>query len=167
LYPVKIHVNEKVRAAIAYTPEKRAAIEEKFAERRLEEMEKLEKLERLNDKAKEEIAAQIESHTAHMKEQIRKMELIGNEEQAHTMRTRLESMTERKQRKIERLDEKFEKIKEHIDEKEQEKKEHTEEKRERKEERLDKKVKKVEDRVEKSDFFERNRQNEPEPEYED
>jgi hypothetical protein len=79
----KIHVNEKVRAAIAYTPEKKAAIEEKFAERRLEEMEKLEKLERLNDKAKEEIAAQIESHTAHMKEQIRKMELIGNEEQAH------------------------------------------------------------------------------------
>lgn len=63
LYPVKINVNENVRAAASLSAESKAEWATKQVERRLEEAETLAAQGKLDSSARETIEAHIESHT--------------------------------------------------------------------------------------------------------
>ena len=60
LYPIKTQITEPIITAMAVTPEQKAIVETKFAERRLREAEKLDKIGRLTPKIKQEINDRLE-----------------------------------------------------------------------------------------------------------
>lgn len=77
LYPVKVHVTEEVRSAMAVTPQAKAAWETKRIERRLNEAEKV--LTKKNDPATiSALEANIATHTEQIERSIDTLERGGN-----------------------------------------------------------------------------------------
>ncbi|GEM_PF-4692411 len=76
LYPVKIHVNEKIESALTVGQADTARLEVKFALRRLAEVEKLQAEHKLDAKTKTELKANFDSHTAKLEVKLGK---IGKE----------------------------------------------------------------------------------------
>lgn len=70
LYPVKIHVNERVRAALAVTIAAKAKVRAAQAEERLREAERLAALGRIDATMQAKVAAAIESDTARARRTI-------------------------------------------------------------------------------------------------
>jgi hypothetical protein len=64
LYPVKISINESVEVALASGPGKKAEVQARLAERRVEEAETLASEGRLDEQKAQLIAEKIEKHTA-------------------------------------------------------------------------------------------------------
>ncbi|MBP9669541.1 MAG: hypothetical protein KBE09_04615 [Candidatus Pacebacteria bacterium] len=62
LYPIKVHVTEEVRAAVAVQPSAKAAWAIERAERRLDEAAQLNTENRLDDDVREELALAVETH---------------------------------------------------------------------------------------------------------
>lgn len=62
LYPIKVNVNEEVRAALAKTPEKKADVALARAERRIEELNTLAARGELSEEIKTEIDHRIDEH---------------------------------------------------------------------------------------------------------
>ncbi|MEY4744152.1 MAG: hypothetical protein RL272_97 [Candidatus Parcubacteria bacterium] len=70
LYPVKVAVNEELRAALAPTPEAKAAWEAERAERRLAEAEKLAKKGTLKTETRVSLEADFKRHSEKAQEEI-------------------------------------------------------------------------------------------------
>jgi len=64
LYPVKIHVNEPVRLALAFTQERRARTEERFATQRVAEAKELKEQGTLDEETAHVLQKSFETHTA-------------------------------------------------------------------------------------------------------
>ncbi len=62
LYPIKVNVNEEVRAALASTPEKKADVALARAERRIDELNTLAARGELSEEIKTEIDSRIDEH---------------------------------------------------------------------------------------------------------
>lgn len=69
LYPVKTEVNERVRGAVAFTSQSKAAWEVRLVERRLEEMEKL-AARPLSSEAKEATQKNLERYAERVKDRV-------------------------------------------------------------------------------------------------
>lgn len=74
LYPIKTHVNETVRGAVAGTPKAKAEWEVRLAERRLEEVEKLVSTQTALPEVKELAQANLEKSADIVKARIAKFE---------------------------------------------------------------------------------------------
>jgi hypothetical protein len=75
LYPIKTKITEPIETALAITPQAKAEVETKFAERRLKEAEALDKMGRLTPKLDKEISKKFDSHVSDfykIKKQIQK-----------------------------------------------------------------------------------------------
>jgi hypothetical protein len=91
LYPVKIHVNEEVRAAVSVSAEAEAAWEARRAERRLEEAERLQARARLDAEAKAQIATQFEEHSKSFAEKDATVTAEGKTEVSAELKTDFET----------------------------------------------------------------------------
>lgn len=100
LYPVKINLNEKIRASLAIDVESKAKLEERLAERRLDELEKLVEQGRLTAEHEIKITTQFNDHKANMERNIVRLEATGKINQAANLRARLITFTEKKEDKI-------------------------------------------------------------------
>lgn len=74
LYPVKVHVNETVRGAVAVTPQAKAQWDVRLVERRLEEVEKLAATPDALPEVKEAAQVNLEQYTDRVGERIAKFE---------------------------------------------------------------------------------------------
>lgn len=74
LYPVKIHVNENVRGALALSDTAKAKLEVELADRRLSEAEQLESEHRLDATSTLELKTEFEQHRSRAGEHLRKVE---------------------------------------------------------------------------------------------
>jgi hypothetical protein len=77
LYPIKTQVNEEVRAALAISPEAKAAWEAKRAERRLEESEKLAETGKLTTSTSAVLAARFTEFSQKANERLQKLQDSG------------------------------------------------------------------------------------------
>ena len=80
LYPIKIHVNEQVRAALTVSPEAKANWEARRAERRLEEVAQLVADNKLSASTSLQLGEQFKRHAERVQERIERMEEKGNVE---------------------------------------------------------------------------------------
>lgn len=94
LYPVKVHINEPVRSALALSIESKANWETKVAERRLDEATRLATTGKLSAEAEAKLEAKVEKQTEKIQKRIEKLEKAGNEEVAADITARLESALE-------------------------------------------------------------------------
>jgi hypothetical protein len=80
LYPVKIHVNEEVRAVVALDAEAKIRAAERRALLRLEEAEKLEAKGKLDAEVTAEIAARFKEHAEALSAKLEKVHAEGQAE---------------------------------------------------------------------------------------
>ena len=80
LYPVKVSVNEEVRAALAPTDEAKADWEAERAERRLAEAETLAESGKLDAARKADLETRYAAHAAHAKERMTKLRTMQSED---------------------------------------------------------------------------------------
>jgi hypothetical protein len=90
LYPVKVAVNEEVRAAAAITPKAKAEWEAERAMRRLEEAERLAAKERLDAGVRAKLEQNFAAHAGRVAEKIVELEAKNDAEAAAEVGTRLE-----------------------------------------------------------------------------
>ncbi len=104
LYPIKVHVNEKIAVALAASSEAKAQAHAKFAERRMREAEALVERSALTHEAKTELEERLETHAAEVDAAI---ELVQREDPvvAAEITARLESAFSAHGALIERLGE--------------------------------------------------------------
>ncbi len=76
LYPIKIHVNESVRSAVARSDEDRAKLEADLAERRLVEAELLARRAALDDEKKALLRSEFESHRSRADDHLRSLSVV-------------------------------------------------------------------------------------------
>lgn len=91
LYPIKVKINEEVRATLALSGEAKADWEARRAERRLEELEKLAVAGKLNPEVKAKIEANFEKHAEKTKERIAKLESKADIKAAADISSKLET----------------------------------------------------------------------------
>ena len=78
LYPIKIHVNERVRATLTPTSEGKAKWAAHVAERRLEEIEKLALAQKLEGQTQVQAETNFETQTKLVQEKITQLKAEGN-----------------------------------------------------------------------------------------
>jgi len=91
LYPIKININEKVRSALAFSPEAKAEIELELAEKRVEEAEQLAVEGKLNSAAQAQVKQNFDRHTSKIKEKIEQFGAEGKTELALQLASNLEA----------------------------------------------------------------------------
>ena len=91
LYPVKIHINENIRTALAVTPQAKAGWEIRQAERRLEEAEKLASEGRLSAQASAEISTSFQSRASQIHNNIEQFKSKGQINDAAEISSNLEA----------------------------------------------------------------------------
>jgi hypothetical protein len=92
LYPVKTEFNEKIRVAMARTPENRAQTETFLAEQRLRESEALAERGNLNVQTQKQIAENFESHTNNAINTVNQIRNSGNAYSAAILSDDLETV---------------------------------------------------------------------------
>lgn len=103
LYPVKVHVNENVRRALAQTPVARAAVETELAARRLDEAHELAKQKRLTPALRAELEDDFDEHADRVEAETKLLER-EDEAAAHTATTHFESKLRERTAKFEELE---------------------------------------------------------------
>lgn len=78
LYPVKVNINEEVRAALAFSQEAKASWNARRAERRLEEAERLSIKAKLDAEARAKIEENLNEHIASFEENVRTLRAEGS-----------------------------------------------------------------------------------------
>jgi len=91
LYPVKVGINEEVRAAFAFDDEKKAEWQAERAERRLEEAEKLIEEGTLTVDIEKKLSERLEKHISKTQEKLSKLEEKGNNDAVERLSNRLET----------------------------------------------------------------------------
>ena len=74
LYPIKVHVNEEVRAALATTPEEKAIVAIERAERRIDELNTLATRGSVPNEVRTEIDARIDEHVHDAEEETNRVD---------------------------------------------------------------------------------------------
>ena len=105
LYPVKIHVNEEIKAVLILSPEKKIEWEVRRAERRLEEAEHLTARGALKVEVRTKIEEQFVKQANRVQERIKKFEDRGHAAVAAELNYRFETSLAAHERIIERLNE--------------------------------------------------------------
>lgn len=82
LFPVKVHVNENVRGAVAVTPKAKAEWEVRLVERRLEEVEKLATTQNVTPVVQQIAEDNLAQYTKHVEDRIAKFEEDEEDEDA-------------------------------------------------------------------------------------
>ncbi len=103
LYPVKLYLNEEVRAVLATSVEAKAGWEARRAERRLEEAEKLAADGRLEAGQQARIEKNFERHAEKTQASIAKLEAEADVRAAAELSSRLETSLEAHSRILDRL----------------------------------------------------------------
>lgn len=70
LYPIKIHVNEKMRGALALTNDAKASLEAELAEKRLKEAEELKSEDRLTNEKRAELRERFIEHEQKLEDRV-------------------------------------------------------------------------------------------------
>jgi hypothetical protein len=91
LYPMKVHVNEKVQEMSALTPKAQVKVQARIAERRLEEVEKLARENRLSTTTAESLEAEFEKHADRSRKEIEKIAEKNGEDEAEKARSNIET----------------------------------------------------------------------------
>lgn len=73
LYPVKVHINERMWAAVHFTPERKADWEAKRIERRLQEAEHLSQADKLTPEWQQRLRVHIEARADFLEERLQQM----------------------------------------------------------------------------------------------
>lgn len=103
LYPIKVYVNEQVRAALAVSPQAKVNWEARRAERRLEEVTKLVADNKLTASTSVQLGEQFKKHAERVQERIERMEEKGNVENAAWVKHRFEASLKAHQAILERF----------------------------------------------------------------
>ncbi len=91
LYPVKVHINESVRGALAVGTEAKANWEAQIAERRLDEASKLAVQGKLSAELGTKLETKFTEQTQKIKDRIAKLQEAGKDDSASELSTRLQS----------------------------------------------------------------------------
>lgn len=91
LYPIKIHVNEKLEYLSAMTPKAQALLEATFATRRLEEATTLLSTNKLTKSNSTELAAEFSVYTEKLTEHLGELRKNGNGEDANKIDSSFEA----------------------------------------------------------------------------
>lgn len=89
LYPVKVHVNEKVQSALALSDESEARLQTRLVERRLHEAESLAENNELNEERKDALELRINEHGEIFEKHAHDLEVSGKSDVALGVRERL------------------------------------------------------------------------------
>lgn len=108
LYPVKIHVNEEIKAALTFSPEKKTEWEARRAERRLEEVERLAARGALKVEVRAQIEEQFVKHANRVQKRIKKFEEGGETVIAAKLNSRFETSLQTHERILERASDQIE-----------------------------------------------------------
>lgn len=114
LYPVKVHINENVRVALAGSTEAKAELEARFAERRLEEAAELEQSGKLKTDVVTRLENNFSAHVDRVEQHITKLTEEGKLEAA-AAQDRLETSIRVHQTILEKLRAKRIEVKERLD----------------------------------------------------
>ena len=106
LYPVKVHVNENVEAALQVSPQAQAAFEAHLAQTRLDEAAQLAAQGHIDAEAKSELEHSFEAHANKAQEHIARLQATGNVTAAADVASRLESSLNAEQQILGSIDEK-------------------------------------------------------------
>ncbi|MBP9762989.1 hypothetical protein KBD34_05245 [Patescibacteria group bacterium] len=104
LYPVKIQVNERVRAALTPTVKARAKWETRVAERRLEEAEKLASQNELNAEVKTRVESNFDEQAKLVQEKIMALKASGDIEAAVQLSNQFQASLEAHEAILTKLD---------------------------------------------------------------
>ncbi|RJQ37139.1 hypothetical protein C4552_01365 [Candidatus Parcubacteria bacterium] len=91
LYPVKVHINEEIRAAAVFNSERRAEWEAERLARRLQEAEELAAAGNLGDQARLEIEERLQAHAERIRAHVAKLEASGKFDVAANVSTGVET----------------------------------------------------------------------------
>lgn len=91
LYPIKIHINEPVREALAVSSEAKANWNAEVAERRLDEASKLAVQGKLSAELGTKLETKFVEQTQKIKDRIAKLQEAGKDDSASELSTRLQS----------------------------------------------------------------------------
>lgn len=100
LYPIKLHVNEQIEAALTTDEEDAANLELTLAERRVDEAVRAEAQGRLNTETNEQIEEAVTQHIAHTHKLAEALEVQGNAQAAAAIRLHLDRYLEIKTRQL-------------------------------------------------------------------
>lgn len=103
LYPIKVYVNEQVRAALAVSPQAKVNWEARRAERRLEEVTQLAADNKLSASTSLQLGEQFKRHAERVQERIERMEEKGNVENAAWVKHRFQASLKAHQAILERF----------------------------------------------------------------
>ncbi len=91
LYPIKIHVGEKLEYVVAITPRAQAIVEATFATRRLEEATALLYTHKLTESRSTELAAEFSVYSEKLIGHLGELRKNGNEEEANKIHSSFEA----------------------------------------------------------------------------
>ncbi len=91
LYPVKLKVNEEVRAGLAFSADAKAAWEMRRAERRLEEAAELSASGKIGDDERQRIESNFEEHRARVEARIERLDDDGDTDSAVDLALKFEA----------------------------------------------------------------------------
>lgn len=91
LYPIKTGFNEQIRAALAFSPNAKAAVHALLAQKRLEEAEKLASQSRLDASVRSELEKNFTEHADHVSQGITRLKESGDEDGAAEVSSNFEA----------------------------------------------------------------------------
>ena len=115
LYPIKVHINENVRVALAGSTEAKAELEARFAERRMEEAAELEQSGKLKTDVVTRLENNLSRHIDKAEQHITKLTEEGKLEAAAAAQDRLETSIRVHQTVLEKIRAKRIEMKERFD----------------------------------------------------
>ncbi|MEK7641322.1 MAG: DUF5667 domain-containing protein [Patescibacteria group bacterium] len=92
LYPIKVNVNEEVRARLAVSTEAKASWDTELADRRLIEVEQLSDRGKLTEERQSAIVQKFEEHADHAQERLVKLSLKSDTKAAAKISAKIESV---------------------------------------------------------------------------
>ncbi len=114
LYPVKVNVNEQIRAALATSAEADAEWDARRTERRLGEAAVLAANGRLDGTLETKLSERFEKHTQRAQERIEELEEAGKTEEAARLSSRLEIALKTHEQVLEDIAERKDEIRVHL-----------------------------------------------------
>lgn len=114
LYPIKIHIIEEVRTALAVTPKAKARVETKLAERRLEELEQLTVQNAITTEIQQQLETQFETHAQTASTISKRLENEGDPSTALEIQSSIESSLNAHAEIITRINDRLEQIDERL-----------------------------------------------------
>ncbi|HEV7424104.1 MAG TPA: DUF5667 domain-containing protein [Candidatus Paceibacterota bacterium] len=116
LYPIKIHVNEKVESMFAFGANANAKVEAEQANKRLQETEQLSASGSISVEAKDQIKTNFDQHANKVKEFVADIKTKGDASAADSVNSKFESSLQAHQAVLTELSKNDPKDKEKIDE---------------------------------------------------